>query len=151
MRPIGLVVRRALSHRLLIVAAAATALFAVTVLAALGGYAASVTGQGLRATLAESTFDTAGTRVTKTVSAKEIPAVQRKVDAEVKRVYGRVPVTSSLSARSDSYAVPGQERSDHPELTAFATYSGIEGHARLTAGRWPSPVAGDAPSRPRSR
>ena len=36
-RPTGLVIRRVLSHCLLIVAAAATALFAVTVLAALGG------------------------------------------------------------------------------------------------------------------
>ncbi len=138
MRPTGLVVHRALSHRLLIVAASATALFAVTVLAALGGYAASVTGQGLRATLAEATFDTAGTRVTAPVATGEIPAVQRKVDAAVAKVYGRVPVTSTLSARSDSYAAPGQERSDHPQLTTFATYSGIEGHARLTAGRWPS-------------
>ncbi|GAA4493936.1 ABC transporter permease [Actinoallomurus oryzae] len=138
----GLVVRRALGHRLLVVAASATALFAVTVLAALGGYTASVTGEGLRATLAGATWDEAGTRITTSVAARDIPAEQRKVTAAVAKVYGRVPVAISLSARGDSYAVPGQEHSAHPQLTAFATYSGIEGHAHLTGGRWPTATTG---------
>lgn len=134
----GLVVRRALGHRLLVVSASATALFAVTVLAALAGYAASVTDAGLRATLAGASFDGAGTRIQTVVAARDIPAAQRKVTAALARVYGRVPVTTSLSAHGDSYAAPGEERSAHPRLTVFATYSGIEGHARLTAGRWPA-------------
>lgn len=134
----GLVVRRALSHRLLVLSAAATALFAVTVLAALGGYATSVTAAGLRTTLAGATFGGAGTRITTAVPARDIPAQQRTVDAAIAKVYRDVPVTVSLSARGDSYVVPGQERSAHPQLTTFATYSGIESHARLTAGRWPA-------------
>ncbi|MGH3375230.1 MAG: hypothetical protein ACRDP6_10860, partial [Actinoallomurus sp.] len=134
----GLVVRRALGHRLLVVAAAATALFAVTVLAALGGYAASVTGEGLRTTLAGATFNGAGTRVSTAVPARSIPAEQRKVSAALAKVYGHIPVAISLSARGDSYVLPGQEHSTHPQLTTFATYSGIEAHARLTAGRWPA-------------
>ncbi|GLY91871.1 hypothetical protein Airi02_097990 [Actinoallomurus iriomotensis] len=142
MHRLGLVVRRALGHRLLVVAASATALFAVTVLAALGGYTASVTGEGLRATLAGATWNGAGTRITTSVAARDIPAEQRKVTAAVAKVYGRVPVAMSLSARGDSYAVPGQEHSAHPQLTAFATYSGIEGHARLTGGRWPAATTG---------
>ena len=140
----GLVIRRALGHRLLVVAASATALFAVTVLAALAGYAASVTGEGLRATLSGASFDGAGTRVSTAVAARDIPAEQRRVSAAVATVYGRLPVTISLSARGDSYVVPGQERSTHPRLTTFATYSGIEGHARLTAGRWPAATSGGA-------
>ena len=134
----GLVVRRALGHRLLVVAAAATALFAVTVLVALGGYAASVTGEGLRTTLAGATFNGAGTRISTAVPARSIPAEQRKVTAALAKVYGHVPVAISLSARGDSYVLPGQEHSAHPQLTTFATYSGIEAHARLTAGRWPA-------------
>ena len=133
-----LVARRARAHRLLIGAAAVTALFTVTVLAALGGYAASVTSEGVRTTLAQATFDTAGTQITSVVSGSGLPDAQRKVAAAVAKVYGRVPVTTSLSARGDSYAVPGQEHSDHPQLTTFAIYSGIESHARLTTGRWPS-------------
>ncbi|HEY0541496.1 MAG TPA: ABC transporter permease [Actinoallomurus sp.] len=138
----GLVVRRALGHRLLVVAASATALFAVTVLAALGGYAAQVTGEGLRTTLAGATFNGAGTRISTAVTARDIPAEQRHVSAAITGAYGRIPVAISLSARGDSYVVPGQERSDHPRLTVFATYSGIEGHARLTAGRWPGATSG---------
>jgi hypothetical protein len=141
------VVRRALGHRLLVVAASATALFAVTVLAALGGYAASVTADGLRTTLAGVTFNGAGTTLSTAVPAQTIPAEQRKVSAAIAKVYGHVPVAISLSARGDSYVVPGQERSAHPQLTTFATYSGIEGHARLTAGRWPSATTTASPGK----
>jgi putative Ca2+/H+ antiporter (TMEM165/GDT1 family) len=120
----GLVIRRALGHRLLVLSAAATALFAVTVLAALGGYAASVTGAGLRATLAGATFGGAGTRITTAASARDVPVQQRTVDAAITKVYRNIPVTVSLSARGDSYVVPGQERSSHPLLTTFATTPG---------------------------
>ena len=104
----GLVVRRALGHRLLVVAASATALFAVTVLAALGGYAASVTSAGLRDTLAGASFNGAGTRVGVGVTARDPPAEDRKVRAAIARTYGHIPVATSLSARGDSYVVPGQ-------------------------------------------
>lgn len=138
MRRAGFVVRRARGHRLLVLAASATVLFAVTILTALGGYAATVTGDGLRATLATATFDGAGTRITASVAAHDLPAARRTVTAAVRRVYGHVPAAVAVSARGDSYAVPGQERSPHPQLTTFATYDGIEGHARLVAGRWPA-------------
>ncbi|MCO5993181.1 FtsX-like permease family protein [Actinoallomurus rhizosphaericola] len=138
MRRAEFTVRRALGHRLLVLAASATVLFAVTILTALGGYAATVTGDGLRATLATATFDDAGTRITTSVAAHDIPAARRTVTAAVHRVYGHVPAAVAVSARGDSYAVPGQERSPHPQLTTFATYDGIEGHARLVAGRWPT-------------
>ncbi|GAA4609322.1 ABC transporter permease [Actinoallomurus liliacearum] len=137
MRGAGFVVRRALGHRLLVLAASATVLFAVTILTSLGGYAATVTGDGLRATLAGASFDDAGSRITTSVAAHDIPAAQRTVTAAVRRTYGHVPAAISLSARGDSYALPGQERSPHPELTTFATYDGLEDHARLVAGRWP--------------
>jgi hypothetical protein len=139
-----LVVRRALSQRLLIVAASATALFAVTVLAALAGYATSVTSEGLRLTLAGASFQSAGTRITTTVAARNLPEEQRKVAAAVGKVYGRIPVAMSLSARGDSYVAPGQERSSHPQLTTFATYSDVGRHARLTAGRWPADTTAGA-------
>ena len=68
-----------------------------------------MTGQGLRATLAEATFETAGTRISTPVAAHDIPTVQRRVDAALTKVCGHVPVTTTMSARGDSYAVPGQE------------------------------------------
>ncbi|TDD80704.1 ABC transporter permease [Actinomadura rubrisoli] len=134
----GLVVRRMAGDRTLVLAACATALFATTVLAALTGYAGSVTREGLRRTLAEATFDTAGTRIAAHVPAGGLDGARQRVDGALRQIYRDVPLTVSVGVRSDSYTLPGQERRDHPELTAFATYAGIEKHARLAQGRWPA-------------
>ncbi|NEA25710.1 hypothetical protein, partial [Actinomadura bangladeshensis] len=138
----GLVLSRMAGDRTLVLAACATALFATTVLAALIGYTASVTGEGLRRTLAAATFETAGTAIGVHVPANGLPGVRDQVGRGLKDVYGDVPLTISMSARSDTYTLPGQEGSDHPDLTAFETWTGIEKHARLTAGRWPRPDGG---------
>ncbi|WP_242900674.1 ABC transporter permease [Actinomadura terrae] len=138
MRHPGLVIRRMAGDRTLVLAACATALFATTVLAALFGYTGSVTREGLRRTLADATFDTAGTRIAGHVPGGGLAAAQKQVDAALRQIYRDVPLTVSVGVRSDSYTLPGQEQSEHPELTAFATYSGIEGHVRLASGRWPN-------------
>ncbi|MFF4237954.1 FtsX-like permease family protein [Actinomadura geliboluensis] len=124
--------------RMLVLAACATALFATTVLAALVGYTGSVTREGLRRTLADATFATVGATLGTHVPANGLPTVQDEVSRGLKQIYRDVPLTVSMSVRSDSYTLPGQEKSDHPELTAFGTYTGIEKHARLTTGRWPA-------------
>lgn len=124
--------------RTLILAACATALFATTVLAALVGYTGSVTREGLRRTLADATFESVGITVGTHVPADGLDNVRGQVGQTLKKMYGEdVPLTVSVSVRSDSYTLPGQEKSEHPELTAFGTYTGIEKHARLTRGRWP--------------
>lgn len=137
----GLVLRRMAAGRALVPAACATALFATTVLAALVGYAGEVTREGLRRTLAAASFEQLGTRVAAPVPPGGLDAATRRVDGALRRIYRDVPLSVSVGVRSDSYTLPGQERSDHPELTAFATYSGIERHARLAAGRWPAATA----------
>ncbi|NDU77202.1 FtsX-like permease family protein [Actinomadura sp. DSM 109109] len=139
----GLVLSRIIGDRTLVLAACATALFATTVLAALVGYTGSVTREGLRRTLADATFESAGTALGTRVPANGLPEVRDRVDRVLKQIYRDVPLTVSMSVRSDSYTVPGQEKSEHPDLTAFATYTGIEKHARLAGGRWPA--SGAAP------
>ncbi|TMQ99862.1 hypothetical protein ETD83_17880 [Actinomadura soli] len=124
--------------RTLILAACVTALFATTVLAALVGYTGSVTREGLRRTLADATFESVGTTVGTNVPANGLDKVRGQVGRALAKMYGDVPLTISVGVRSDSYTLPGQEKSDHPELTAFGTYTGIERHARLTRGRWPA-------------
>ncbi|MEU6746192.1 ABC transporter permease [Spirillospora sp. NPDC046719] len=138
----GLVVRRMAADRTLVLAACATALFATTVLAALVGYAGSVTREGLRRTLADATFATVGTTLGTNVPAGGLTTAQHQVDGALEQIYRDVPLTVSMGVRSDSYTLPGQEKIEHPQLTAFATYTGIERHARLAQGRWPSPGAG---------
>ncbi|NEA28433.1 hypothetical protein, partial [Actinomadura bangladeshensis] len=129
--------------RTLVLAACATALFATTVLAVLVGYTGSVTREGLRRTLADATFASVGTTIGTHVPANGLTEVQGQVDRALKQIYGDVPLAVSMSVRSDSYTLPGQEKSDHPELTAFATYTGIEKHARLAGGRWPAATTGE--------
>ncbi|MFA1548664.1 FtsX-like permease family protein [Actinomadura chokoriensis] len=129
--------------RTLVLAACATALFATTVLAALVGYTGSVTREGLRRTLADATFASVGTTIGAHVPANGLTEVQGKVGRGLKQIYRDVPLTTSMSVRSDSYTLPGQEKSDHPDLTAFGTYTGIEKHARLTGGRWPAASSGE--------
>ncbi|MEV4005660.1 FtsX-like permease family protein [Actinomadura sp. NPDC049753] len=138
----GLLLSRIIGDRTLVLAACATALFATTVLAALVGYTGSVTREGLRRTLADATFESVGTTLGTHVPANGLPAVQGQVDRALKQIYRDVPLAVSMSVRSDSYTLPGQEKSDHPELTAFETYTGIEKHARLTRGRWPGAASG---------
>ncbi|WP_248960262.1 hypothetical protein [Sphaerisporangium perillae] len=43
---------------------------------------------------------------------------------------------------ADSYALPGQERLAHPELTRFGVYEDLERRARLMEGAWPRPQTG---------
>ncbi|WP_371951063.1 ABC transporter permease [Actinomadura monticuli] len=135
--------RRLAGDRTLVLAACLTALFATTVLAALVGYTGSVTREGLRRTLADATFDSVGTTIVTHVPGNGLPKVRDEVDRGLGRIYRDAPLSVSMSVRSDSYTLPGQERSDHPELTAFATYTGVEKHARLTEGRWPAETSGE--------
>ncbi|MFB9193570.1 FtsX-like permease family protein [Actinomadura verrucosospora] len=138
----GLVLSRIIGDRTLVLAACATALFATTVLAALVGYTGSVTREGLRRTLADATFESVGTTLGTHVPANGLPTVQGQVDRALKQIYRDVPLAVSMSVRSDSFTLPGQEKSEHPDLTAFETYTGIEKHARLTEGRWPGAASG---------
>ncbi|WP_173096549.1 ABC transporter permease [Actinomadura verrucosospora] len=138
----GLVVRRMAADRTLVLAACATALFATTVLAALVGYAGSVTREGLQSTLAEATFASVGTTLSTNVPGGGLTTAQHQVDGALKQIYRDVPLTVSMGVRSDSYTLPGQEKISHPQLTAFETYTGIERHARLAQGRWPVAGAG---------
>ncbi|WP_433328303.1 FtsX-like permease family protein [Spirillospora sp. CA-294931] len=125
------------NDRGLVLAACATVLFAATVLAALVGYSGSVTQEGLRRTLAKASPESAGTRLSGPVPPGGVAATQAKVDRALREIYREVPVTAPVAIRSDTFTLPGQEKKERPELTAFAAYSGIARHARLVSGRWP--------------
>ncbi|MBE1533883.1 FtsX-like permease family protein [Actinomadura algeriensis] len=133
----GLVARRMAGERALVPAACATVLFATTVLAALVGYGGSVTSEGLRRTLGDATFATAGTTITGHVPGGGFAETREQVDDALARIYRDTPLSIALDARSDSYTLPGQEDAEHPDLTVFQTHTAIERHARLTEGRWP--------------
>ncbi|OLT24086.1 hypothetical protein BJF79_45465 [Actinomadura sp. CNU-125] len=129
--------------RALVLAACATVLFATTVLSALVGYGGSVTREGLRRTLGDATFATAGTTITGHVPGGGFAETRQRVDDALGNIYRDTPLSVALGARSDSYTLPGQEDAEHPELTVFETHTAIERHARLAEGRWPGADGAD--------
>ncbi|HEU5159990.1 MAG TPA: ABC transporter permease [Streptosporangiaceae bacterium] len=134
-----LAVRRALSEKGLFAAACLTTLLATTVLVALGGYTWAVTDSGARRTLAHSPTGQIETRIAARTTGATYAATERAVRAGVAGAYAGVPVTQAVSARGDSYTLPGERRARRPRLTTFAMYSRIEEHATLRQGRWPRP------------
>lgn len=136
--------RRASGEPLLLLAAFGAILLATTTLVALASYAGSVTEAGVRQAMETAALDLRATTVTTSVRAGDFSQVDRLIRERVAGGYGGVPVRVASSARSDSYAMPGQERAEHPELTRFATYQDLGSHASLLTGRWPSDTTGAA-------
>lgn len=134
--------KRLLSERTLLVASCATVLFATAMLAALTGYGTSVTGEGLRRTLSHPAYSQVGVHVSGTVTG--LDQADTRVRDALHQAFGHVPLDIGSNARGDSYVVPGQERLKHPQLTAFAYYAGIQGHATLVSGAWPTGSSGGA-------
>ncbi len=144
-RASGLVLRRALSQRLIVAAAFGTILLATTVLSALLLYATTVTDNGVQRRLATAPIDQVGSRITVSVIPQTHSAIDSRVRSAASEAYAHADIKVVETARSDSYALPGQEdRGDNAELTTFAMYEGIDQHSMLAAGRWPAPVAADA-------
>ncbi|MEV0620863.1 ABC transporter permease [Nonomuraea sp. NPDC050404] len=137
-----LVVKRAFSEPLLLLAAFGSILLATTTLVALTMYASSIADAGVRRTMETASYQQTATTISTPVTAETYPQIDRSVRAEVARAYPRPPAITT-SFRSDSYAMPGQEDQERPELLRFGSYDGLDRHARLVSGVWPKP--GDGP------
>ncbi|MEV0969333.1 FtsX-like permease family protein [Microtetraspora glauca] len=139
-----LVIRRALSEPLLLVAAFGSILLATTTLVALMAYAASVTDRGVRQAMETAPLSLTSTTVTSSVRADDYARIDQRVRDRIARGYAGVPNRVVSGARSDSYAMPGQEGRDRPDLTRFATYDDLREHAELVSGAWPGESAPNA-------
>ncbi len=135
---IPLVLRRALSQPLLLVAAFGSILLATTALVALIMYAVTVAEVGVRRSMETAPIKTTSARVTTPVDATTYPERDALIRDRLAETYGDVPAEITVGIRSDSYAMPGQEKLEQPELTRFATYQNFDRHARLTDGAWPA-------------
>ncbi|MFC7588648.1 FtsX-like permease family protein [Nonomuraea antimicrobica] len=137
-----LVVKRAFSEPLLLLAAFGSILLATTTLVALTMYASSIAEAGVRRTMETASYRQTAATVSAPVTAETFPVYDRAVRAEFGRAYTQPPaITTSL--RSDSYTMPGQEDRELPELLRFGSYDGLDRQARLVSGTWPRP--GDEP------
>ncbi|GIH67950.1 hypothetical protein Mth01_02030 [Sphaerimonospora thailandensis] len=146
-----LVVRRALSEPLLLLAAFGSILLATTTLVALAMYASSVADVGVRRAMENAPTETVATTINAPIRQDTFAEVERVIHGHLATLSGDggedggerdgVPYDVAFRARSDSYALPGQERLKHPELTRFGVDEELERHARLVQGAWPRPDA----------
>ncbi|MFI7613990.1 FtsX-like permease family protein [Nonomuraea terrae] len=133
-----LVVKRAFSEPLLLLAAFGSILLATTTLVALTMYASSIADAGVRRTMETASYRQTATTVSAPVTAETFP----RFDAAVRDAFARAytpPPAITTSFRSDSYVMPGQEDRKRPELLRFGSYDGFDRHANLISGAWPRP------------
>ncbi|MEV5558650.1 ABC transporter permease [Nonomuraea wenchangensis] len=133
-----LVVKRAFSEPLLLLAAFGAILLATTTLVALTMYASSIADAGVRRTMETASFRQTAAVISAPVTAETFPGYDRAVRDELTRAYGATPAIGT-SFRSDSYVMPGQDGEPQPELLRFGSYDGLDRHARLVSGSWPRP------------
>ncbi len=145
-----MMVRRARGAAALLLAAAGVALTAATLLAALTVYSRAVTEASVRTAVASA--DPAERSILVRGTAGPDPARQRQWDTELRRVFGGglggVPVTVSGAGYGAGWAFAEPTGAAEPDSSGVAYASvlhvdDLPGHARLTAGRWPT--AGASP------
>ncbi|MEV5324903.1 ABC transporter permease [Nonomuraea sp. NPDC052634] len=131
-----LVVKRAFSEPLLLLAAFGSILLATTTLVALTMYASSIAEAGVRRTMETASHEQIAATVSAPITAETFPKFDQAVRTELTAAYGRAPDVAT-SLRSDSYTMPGQEDRQRPELLRFGSYDGLDRHAKLVSGAWP--------------
>ena len=135
-----LVVKRAFSEPLLLLAAFGSILLATTTLVALTMYASSIAEAGVRRTMETAPLRQVAVTVSTPVTAATFAERDRVVRARLGSAFTGADAAISTGFRSDSYVMPGQERREVPELLRFGNYDGLGEHARLVSGAWPAPV-----------
>ncbi|MEU7861737.1 FtsX-like permease family protein [Nonomuraea sp. NPDC049141] len=132
-----LVVKRAFSEPLLLLAAFGSILLATTTLVALTMYASTIAEVGVRRTMETASLGQVAATIATPVNTETFPALDRAIRAELARAYAGAPAAITTAFRSDSYVLPGQERRKTPELLRFGSYDGLDTHAKLISGTWP--------------
>ncbi|MEV4221013.1 ABC transporter permease [Nonomuraea sp. NPDC049725] len=134
-----LVVKRAFSEPLLLLAAFGSILLATTTLVALTMYASSIAEAGVLRTMETAPLRQIAVTVNAPVTAEDFGRQDKTVRDAAAEAFGGVPAEISTSFRSDSYAMPGQQDRKVPELLRFGAYDGLDKHAKLVSGTWPEP------------
>ncbi|MFG1964473.1 FtsX-like permease family protein [Nonomuraea sp. NPDC049028] len=133
-----LVVKRAFSEPLLLLAAFGSILLATTTLVALTMYASTIAEVGVRRTMETAPLGQVAATIAAPVTGETFPALDRAIRAELARAYAGAPAAITTAFRSDSYVRPGQESRKTPELLRFGSYDGLDAHAKLVSGTWPN-------------
>ena len=122
-------------------------LLAATLLAAGPIYSSAVSLAGLHRVLEDADVADANIEVTARVDLADAPASLDKVTAELGRGAGTIGMSVVAAGTSDSYALPSQASDQVRDLATFGFIDGIEAHASLLSGAWPT-TRGTAPNGP---
>jgi hypothetical protein len=134
-----LAARRVRSDLTFLLAVWLVLLAATTLVAASFQYNDAVALGGLRRAVLDAAPTDRGLSVTTTASPGQVASFDSIVSGILGRALGPVAHVT-LAARSASLAplgMPSNEAATH--LTVLASYAGIEQHAQLSAGSWPTP------------
>jgi hypothetical protein len=129
--------RRSRADWPIVFAAGLICLLAATLLAAGAIYANAVSIAGLHRVLADAPVQSANISVSTRVPIADVDAVDAIVEDELGRVFGPVGGEIVVSARSDSFALPGQPTGEIRVLTVLGFAEGLSDHAALVDGAWP--------------
>jgi hypothetical protein len=136
------IVRRLLPHRLALAAAALTVLLAATLLAALAAFSGTVSSHAVRSSLAGNSGTTMSVNATVS-SAATVPRVSDRLRASLSAALGGVPVAIWGAASSDYLNLPRGIGLPNGQ-THLISMTGLNAHAVLIAGSWPTLVSGSA-------
>jgi hypothetical protein len=125
---------------LIVAAAWLIALLAATLLAAGPIYASAVSLAGLNRVLTEAPAEVANVQASVRVEVGTATDVSQAVVDELQRAAGSVGGQVVRVGRSDTFVLPGQPADAVRDLAVIGFMTGLDEHAMLTAGGWPSPA-----------
>lgn len=137
-----IVLKRARADWLPLSAALLVVLFATTLLAAGPIYADAVSVSGLRRTLHDAPPTSANVELSTFAQNSDYGALDQQVTRVASETFAATGGTIMRSARSESYALPGQAPDAVTNLMVFGYYQQLDQHAKLASGRWPQRADG---------
>ncbi|HET7636128.1 MAG TPA: ABC transporter permease [Candidatus Limnocylindria bacterium] len=139
----GIVLQRTRADWLIVAAAALIILLATTLLSSGMIYGGAVAQSGLQRTLRDAPVRDANLEVSVRATAEELPTFDERIRGEIGSSFGQVGASVVRTGESDSFELPAEMGSgDHTNLAVVAFYDGIEEHASLASGSWPTPGDG---------
>ena len=136
--PLRVVLKRSYADWVLVAATWLVILCAATLVAVGVIYGDAVATTGLRAALA----DEAGTDTSVVIQSRaprdEVGVLADAVDRQAGRILGWTGGELIEIARSETYGLPDDDGDELTDLAIIAAFDGIERHATLSAGTWPS-------------
>ena len=136
--------RRARAAWPIVLAAGLTCLLATTLLAAGPIYADAVSQAGLRRVMADAAVADANVEITLRADRGAATEMDEAVITTANAAFSGLDVALVRTGRSGTFDLPVDEPGPVPDLVELAALEGIEAHATLLDGAWPTSDAGTA-------